>query len=392
MKKICFITPNLLPVPSVKGGAIETIMTNIIKEQEKNNKLDITVVSIYDKNALLESKKYKKTKFIYIRKNLIYLLYSIYYKICNKILKTNYNTYNHLVLKKIKNIKFDYIIAEGGHYESYSEFLKYFKKEQLVLHLHHQGKSNKVIDNTFSKIIGVSNFVIEDFKKNSEIEEYHLLKNSISISKFDREINEEEKIRLKEELGLKKDDFTIIFCGRLIKEKGVLELIKAVKEIENKKIKLVVVGSINFAKGGKDQYTEKISKEIEGINKIVLTGYIDSRDLYKYYKSADVMVIPSIWEEAAGLVCIEGMICKKPIITTDAGGIQEYVSSNSIIIKRDKNFIFNIKKSILQLYKDKERLSEIGEENYNFALKYNNENYYNCLVKIIEEEFTGEQK
>lgn len=392
MKKICFITPNLLPVPNVKGGAIESIMTNIIKEQEKNNKLDITIVSIYDKNALLESKKYTKTKFIYIKKDLIYIIYSIYYKISNKIFKTNHNTYNHLVLKKIKKTKFDYIIAEGGHYESYNEFLKYFTKNQLVLHLHHQGKTNNTIDNTFSKVIGVSNFVIEDFKKDSNIKKFYLLKNSIPISKFDQELTEAEKTKLKKNLGLKKDDFTIIYCGRLIKEKGVLELIKSVKEINNSKIKLIVVGSINFAKGGSDAYTDKLNKEIEGTNKVILTGYVNNSDLYKYYKLADIMVIPSLWEEAAGLVCIEGMICKKPIITTDAGGIKEYVSDSSLVIKRDKNFISNLKKSILELYQKKDKLSEIGDKNYNFALKFNNQDYYNNLVKIIEEDFTSEKK
>ena len=74
MRKVCFITSNLLPVPNVKGGAIETIMTNIITEQEKQEKLDITIVSIYDKNAEIESKKYKKTKFIYIKKNISYIV------------------------------------------------------------------------------------------------------------------------------------------------------------------------------------------------------------------------------------------------------------------------------------------------------------------------------
>lgn len=392
MKKVCFITPNLLPVPNVKGGAIESIMTNIINEQEKNNKLDITVVSIFDQKALVESKKYSKTRFIYIKKNLIYIFHSIYYRIVNKLLNKNYNTYNHLVLKKIKNMKFDYVVAEGGHYESYNEFLKYFKKKQLVLHLHHQGKSNKIIDNTFSKVIGVSNFVIEDFKKSSNIRDFYLLKNSIPISKFDKELTEEDKLKLKKDLGLEEHDFTIIYCGRLIKEKGVLELIKAVKKIKNSSIKLIVVGSINFANGGSDSYTDKLKEEIKETNKVILTGYINSSDLYKYYKLADIMVIPSLCEEAAGLVCIEGMICKKPIITTDAGGIKEYVSDNSLIVKRSKSFVSDMQKAILELYKNKDSFSKIGEENYDFALKFNNQNYYNNLLKIIEEGFDCEKK
>ena len=49
IKKICLITPNLLPVPNVLGGAIETLVTNILKEQTIENKIDITIVSIYNK-------------------------------------------------------------------------------------------------------------------------------------------------------------------------------------------------------------------------------------------------------------------------------------------------------------------------------------------------------
>lgn len=385
MKKVCFITSNLLPVPNVKGGAIETIMTNIITEQEKKGKLDMTIVSIYDKNALMESCKYKKTKFIYIKKNISYIIHSIYYKIANKILKKNYyNTYNHFVLKKIKKLDFDYIIAEGGHYESYKEFLKYFNKEQLVLHLHHKGESNEIIDNNFSKLIGVSNFVIEDFKKNSNIKNYYLLKNSIPIKNFEKELKSKEKIKIKGELGLTNDDFVIIYCGRLIKEKGVLELVKAVKKIDNPNIKLLVVGSINFANGGHDSYTQALSEETKDTNKIIMTGYIDNSELYKYYKLADIMIIPSLGEEAAGLVCIEGMICRKPIITTDAGGIGEYVTPQTIVINRNKNFINNLKKEILELHKNQDDFSKIGEENYRYALKFNNENYYNNLLEIIE--------
>ena len=76
MKKICLVTTNLNPVPDTKGGAIEAIVTNIIKQQELNEKIDLSVVSIYDSKAYIESKKYKKTKFIYIKKNLKYILNS----------------------------------------------------------------------------------------------------------------------------------------------------------------------------------------------------------------------------------------------------------------------------------------------------------------------------
>ena len=130
MLKVCLITTNLLPVPCVLGGAIEGLVTNIIDEQEIENKLDLTVVSIYNQEAFASSKNYHHTKFIYIKKNLSYMLTSIIYKTINKLFKTNLNTYNHMVLKKIKNMNFDYVVAEGGHYESYNKFLKYYKRNK----------------------------------------------------------------------------------------------------------------------------------------------------------------------------------------------------------------------------------------------------------------------
>ena len=385
MKKICLVSSNLLPVPNVKGGAIETIITNILYEQETKWEIDLTVVSIYDKKAYLESKKYPKTRFIYIKKNFLYYIIGIIYHIFNKLFKTNFNTYNTIVLNKIKKTKFDYIFAEGGHYESYNKFLKYFKKEQLVLHLHHFATSNSIIDSTFSKVVGVSKYVVDEFLRTSSIKESYVLKNSIDLKKFDKKISKTEYLELRNKYNISKNDFVIIYCGRLIKEKGVLELVKAVKKIRNDKIKLLIVGSINFAEGGISEYTKILEKEISSCSsKVILTGFIDNNELYKYYNIADIMVIPSIWDEAAGLVCIEGMASKKTIITTGTGGIKEYVANNAIFVKNDNKLIDNIKEKILYLYNNPKILKEQAGNGYKESLKYDNNIYYNNLVKLIE--------
>lgn len=385
MKKICLISSNLLPVPNVKGGAIETIITNILQEQEKQEKIELTVVSIFDEEAYKESQKYSKTRFIYIKKNFLYYIIGTIYNISNKLFKTNFNTYNTIVFNKIKKAKFDYIFAEGGHYESYNKFLKYFKKEQLVLHLHHFATSNSIIDSTFSKVVGVSKYVTDEFLKTSSIEKGYVLKNSIDLKKFDKKISETEYLELRNKYHISNNDFVIIYCGRLIKEKGVLELVKAVKKIKNNQIKLLIVGSINFANGGVSEYTEILEKEISSCHdKVILTGFIDNNELYKYYNIADVMVIPSIWDEAAGLVCVEGMISKKAIITTGTGGIKEYVGDNAVFVKNDNKLVNDIKEKILYLYNNPKILEKQVNKGYKEAFKYNNQIYYRNLVKLIE--------
>ena len=385
MLKVCFITPNLFPVPNVKGGAIEALVTNMVRCQEKYKKIDMTVVSIYDEEALSESKKFSNTNFIYIKKNLRYYITGIFYNIINKVFKKKLNTYNHIVLSKIKNTDFDYVIAEGGHYESYVEFLKYFDRSKLILHLHHQGSSNKMIDKAFSKLIGVSKFVSDDFKKSTKRIDVTYLNNGIEVEKFDKECSKKELKELKEKYNIKDDDFVIIYCGRLIQVKGVLELIKAVKNVNNDNIKLMILGSSSFLNGKEDEYTKKLKEEITGHeDKVFFTGYIHNSEIYKYYALASISCLPSIWEDAAPLTCIEAMMCKKVVLATRSGGAPEYLQKDtSLIIEKDKNLVKNLENGIKELYSKKDKLEKLGIKAYNHAKKFNSVNYYNDFIDIL---------
>lgn len=387
MKKICLIAPSQLTVPAVLGGAIENLVTLIARANEEENSLDLTILSPYNDMAYIESKNYKNTKFIYIKKNVFYYFLAVFYKFINLIFKTSYNAYNHLCLKKIKSMKLDYIVAEGGTYDCYLEYLKYFSKEQLVLHLHHQWHGTKNIDKTFSKVIGVSKFVVDDFKKTTSIKEHNVLKNGIDLKKFNKNISNDEKIKLRNIYGIKKDDFVILYCGRLIKEKGILELIKAVKEIDNENIKLLIAGSSSFANAKKTKYVESLEQEIIGHeDKIKFTGFINNSELYKIYNIIDALGVPSTWNEPAGLTAIEGMTSKKPLIVTNNGGLPEYISKDgAIIVSSKKNFIDNLQQAILYLYNNPKLRKEMGNINYEFSKKLNYEEFYQQFVEIIND-------
>lgn len=389
MKKICMIVPNLCPLPSVRGGAIETLVTNLIIENEKEKKIDLTVISIYDEGAYIESKKYQNTKFIYIKTNLKYCFTSLVYKTRIALFKEELNTYNHIVLSKIKNKDFDYIFVEGGKYECFDEYLKYFKKEQMILHIHHELESSKKIDSIFSNAIAISNFIAENFKKSSNMnhDNIKLLINGIDLSKFQKTLSTQEKSNLREKLGLKKEDFVVIYCGRLIKEKGVLELVKAIKLIDKKDLKLLIVGSLGFGKNQTSEYIENLNNEIESVKEnVVSIGYIDNNELYKYYNIANVQAIPSTCQEAGGLVSIEGAATGLPIIITKTGGVADYVSEESaILVENDENLIYSLKTAILELYENREKCEKLSINARNYAKNYDKSNYYNNFLNIIND-------
>jgi len=382
--KICIILPKGLPVPCTKGGAIESLINDIIDQNETQKKLDITVVSLYEKKAERESKKYKNTKFIYVKNDFEYKLLAIKVRLLN-LLGENLNTYNEYVLNRIKKEKFDYIVVEDGAYFSYKSYHKYFNKDKLILHFHHNGKSDAQTDDTFSTFVGVSQFVANTFKKSSTITDIQVLKNGINVDKFNIDISEFENKSIRDKLGFDKDDFVVLFCGRLIKEKGVLELIKAVKGINNNKIKLLLIGSIDFGNNGTSEYLKIIQKEIINSNdRIKMTGYIDREELYKYYHMADIGVIPSICEDAAPLVNIEMMVSKLPTIITKTGGAPEYASPETIIISNDVKLVQNIKVEILNLYNDNIKRERIKNISYEYAQKFNTKNFYNDFVTLLE--------
>ncbi len=119
---------------------------------------------------------------------------------------------------------------------------------------------------------------------------------------------------MRNKFGFVYDDLVVIFCGRIIPEKGVLDLMNAVCGIKDPRVKLLIIGSPNFSSLQKSEYLKKVH-ECVGTrpDKIFFTGYIENKEVCKYYQSADLCVISSVYEDAASLVVYEGMFraCRK---------------------------------------------------------------------------------
>lgn len=395
MKKICFISPGILPVPNTLGGAIETLLTNIITENEYHNKANITIISSYENGAYKISKSYKNTSIKYIKSSKLEIkLYNLLYRFIRKVFKKKLNFSSLYYLKSyriLKKYNYDYIVVEGGDYLEFKKIVDYFEKKNIYLHIHHQLIPNIELDAIFDNIIGTSNFVNEEWERNSSNKNLHkyVVYNCVNENYFNKKISNNERRTIREKLGFEKDDFIVIYCGRIIKEKGVKELVQAVNLIENKKIKLLIVGSINFALECTDEYLRSIESFVKkSDNKIKFTGYIANEEVFKYYQTADVQVIPSICEEAAGLVSIEGMLSGLPLIVTKSGGLNEYVSDEcSIKISKEKNLVVHIKEAIEKLYNDKNMYNNMKLAGFKRSNYFKMNKYYEDILNI----FLGEE-
>ena len=397
--KIAIITVGELPVPCVRGGGAETLINQILDENERRGQIEFIVYSIDNEEAKKKTEKYKKTKFIFLpeKKN------SIGQRIKRKYIKVTTGFHIPLerfsydeIISSIEAEDVDYVLIENTMVP-FSKYVKIFG-EKVLLHTHWDYINNKIPEKVLKKyrkaavdcggIITVSQYIKNRILTVSEInsEKVHVLKNCTDLNKFGVKFTEEQRSELRKKYGINDSDIVFIFSGRISQEKGVLELVKAYKQLKSREgIKLVIVGSAQTSNTIVDAYTQMVYDEIEDIKEdVVFTGYVKHDDMPYVYKMADVAILPSTGQDPAPLTIFEAMASGLPIITTYSGGIPEYATEECAMINKiDAQLVDNMTESINELISNKEKRITMGKASIGRVGKFSTENYYNDFVEIV---------
>ncbi len=143
--------------------------------------------------------------------------------------------------------------------------------------------------------------------------------NGVEVSKFSLKI---DRGALKSRFCGSRDTKMILFLGRLVYQKGVNVLIGAMPRIlaECPDTKLVIVGE-----GPMRMQLEREAFLLGVAEHVVFTGYLDDYTVRCLLKAADVLVMPSMYEPF-GIVVLEAMAARVPVVASDVGGISELIN------------------------------------------------------------------
>lgn len=168
----------------------------------------------------------------------------------------------------------------------------------------------------------------------------------------------------------------ILFIGRLVPEKGVLELAEAFDLIyqKNKKVRLIIVGDGPL-------------KERLSIYDGVEIKAVPYKDIHQEYGNANIFCLPSqtrrYWQEQFGMVLVEAMASGLPIITTQTGAIGEVCGEVARYVK--PNSVNDLKQALEELIDNQTLREHMGRAGLNRALLlYDHRKVAERIEKIYE--------
>lgn len=267
------------------------------------------------------------------------------------------------LVKFLKKNKFDIIHT---HLSKSLFFLNLARKlsrtNTRLVFTHHMGMNvkkndifHKYIYNSTDKIVAVSNYVKNRMVFSAPFlkDKIKVIYNGIDLEKFNLKVNDRNKFL--KEFNLKSNVTTIGIIGQISEGKGHFWLLKAIEILKKryKNFKLFIVG-----KGVLSEKLRNFAKQLSLEEYLIWTGF--RWDTEYFYRNIDIIVVPSK-SEALGLVLMEAMALKKPVICSNTGAFPEIVENNvnGIIVEYDNEN--QLAEKILFLIKNKKIRTELGE-------------------------------
>ncbi|MEG0408883.1 MAG: glycosyltransferase family 4 protein [Bacilli bacterium] len=393
---IFFITSGYYSVLDNKKSAIESLVYFLVEENENRNTHKFYIGT---KKPIVDPKKYNNTDFLFYevihKNNIFYYIWYLIFRLFRMFdIDIPKHHYVYEIYKYAKNKKIDYFIVEEGDLYSFKYLSRKFGKEKMIYHSHSQVKYTQELLNIYDKFISPSKYIEEyNFQNyNSQIYRNKILLNSINENNFKKNMTEKENADIRNELHIEINDFVVVFVGRISEVKGVKQLISAWNRINCFNKKLILIGSTQFGTNVVSNYEKNILNEIKSNASIISLGFIPNDQISKYHNISDLFISPSIMEPA-GMMNLEAMCSGLPILSTNEGGIPEYVINNrNGILINDINNIEEFANKIEELMRNKEMLLEFSKNNLIDSKKYYKSEYYSRFCKIINEFQNNESK
>jgi glycosyltransferase involved in cell wall biosynthesis len=193
------------------------------------------------------------------------------------------------------------------------------------------------------------------------------LGNGIDVTRFDRARFDDEVLAHKRlELGLPADSPVVGFVGRLVAEKGLLDLLRAAQTIRERlpEVRFLFIGPLDDEKP--DAFKPEMAREYGVADACIFTGI--RQDMPELYAVMDVFVLPS-HREGFPRSLMEASVMRVPCVATNIRGCREAVlpgRNGTLVPPHD---VPALAYAIIELLSNRDKACRLGEEGRRLALE-----------------------
>jgi len=216
------------------------------------------------------------------------------------------------------------------------------------------------------RVICCSNYMVSHVKWAFNLPEDKLvmIPNGVDVKEYEKSTVDLSQFRRRFALPEEK---IVLYVGRLVYEKGIQVLVSAIPKIlEKANAKFIIVGDGYM----RDPLWERV-KNMGLAHKVMFTGFVDDETLRNLQKCADVSVVPSLFEPF-GIVALEAMAAKSPVVVSDTGGLSEVVEHDVTGVKVYPDNPDSLAWGVTRVLLDEAYANRLRENAYRTVLeKYN---------------------
>ena len=359
MKRVCIFSAQYFPTSS---GGVERYTYNIAKALRKRG-IEVTIVT----SRLGDTPEYEKSE-----EGEIYRLPSVglmngrfpvvslgkeYRSIRKKIAEKKYD----LVITNTRFYPLSLVGARFGKENGYRNIVIEHGTSHMSVHNAVLDLGEQVFEHMITCLVkmyckefwGVSRACLE-WQKHFHIKGKSVLYNSVDMEQIHmlRSISGNS---FRKEHKIPEDALIIAFTGRLILEKGVLELLEAYESIRKKFPDTYLVYA-----GDGVLYTQIKEKKVPNV---ILLGQVSFEDVIQLLNVSEIFCLPSISEGMPTSV-LEAIACENFVITTARGGAKEIIQDESYGIILPQNDTKLVEKALLKAVEDKDYRKKAIRKSY----------------------------
>ncbi|NMM51655.1 glycosyltransferase family 4 protein [Paenibacillus aquistagni] len=351
---VLLICTEKLPVPNIRGGAIQTYIGGVTRQISQYHR--ITIVG-RDDPELPADEVVHGVRYVRIPSGGVF------------------ETYADGVVQ--------FLSASGEHYD----VIHIFNRPRMVLPVRSVAPSSRIVlsmhNDMFNpakirpeeaqaviahteRIVTISNYI------GSEIARYfpdvepklRTIYSGVDLDRFAPWLESQsamsirQSLRAQHQLDSKK---VILFVGRLSRNKGPHVLVRAMSHVKHSNAVLVVVGGAWYSDNRVSDYIGYVRAIAERSPlPVITTGYIDAQEVHRWFSAADVFVCTSIWNEPLARVHYEAMAAGLPFMTTARGGNPEIIMNNNGLLVEDPDNPLDYAEKLNHLLSNMDECRQMG--------------------------------